>query len=317
MINQNKNASIGLQHQSELIGKTDLQLPWKNDETRYSHENDRRVMETGVADFHVIEPKVTPDGGHRYIDVSRIPLYDDADRVVDLLVTYEDVTEKVLGKQEKAELEAQLRKAEKMEAIGTLAGGVAHDLNNILSGVVSYPQMLLLDLSEEDPFYKPLQNIRKTGERAAAVVHDLLSLARRAVENMESVELKQVIDDYFHSPEFAKLQSNHSHVRVSHRIASPEVKIIGAKHQLSKVIMNLISNAMEATATPNKVTLHLRFDSLSTTHSGYEEIPPSDYAVIDVADSGTGINATDLGHIFEPFYTKKKIGIHCDRGKKW
>ncbi|BBO81852.1 hypothetical protein DSCO28_24180 [Desulfosarcina ovata subsp. sediminis] len=193
-------------------------------------------METGVADFHVIEPKVKPDGGHSYIDVSRIPLYDEADRVVGLLVTYEDVTEKVLGKQEKAELEAQLRKAEKMEAIGTLAGGVAHDLNNILSGVVSYPQMLLLDLSEEDPFYKPLQNIRKSGERAAAVVHDLLSLARRAVENMESV------------------------------------------------------------------------DSLSTTHSGYEEIPPGDYAVIDVADSGTGINATDLGRIFEPFYTKKKMG---------
>jgi two-component system cell cycle sensor histidine kinase/response regulator CckA len=305
--NNNFLRDAGLQHANELIGKTDFQLPWTADEAKFVHDNDHRVLETGVADFHVIEPKVAPDGSRLFIDISRIPLHDRDDRVVGLLVTYEDITEKVLGKQEKAELELQLRKAEKMEAIGTLAGGIAHDLNNILSGVVSYPQMLLLDLTEDNPFFKPLQLIQQSGERAAAIVHDLLTMARRAVESLAPVDLKQVINDYIQSPEFTKLQTNHPNVHVSPHLPPEAVRILGAKHQLSKVIMNLISNAMEATATRGDVAVNMRLETLSQSHSGYEEIPPGAYAVIDVADSGTGIGEKDLGRIFEPFYTKKNM----------
>lgn len=298
----------GLKHESDLIGKTDLELSRVSDEAKFSHENDRRVVQTGLADFHVIEPKMKPDGGRLYFDVSRIPLFDDNDRVDGLLVMYADITEKVLGKQEKAALEAQLRKAEKMEAIGTLAGGIAHDLNNILSGVVSYPQILLLDLPEKSPFFRPLQQIQQSGERAAAIVHDLLTMARRAVETMTPVTLAAVIDDYFQSPEFIKLQANHPGVHLSYHNQSPEIRILGARHQLSKVVMNLVSNAAEATAPSGDVKVSLTLSHLPEAHSGYEDVPPGHYAVIDVTDTGTGINVNDMGRIFEPFYTKKNMG---------
>ncbi|MCK7506442.1 MAG: hypothetical protein MZV70_21900 [Desulfobacterales bacterium] len=88
-----------------------------------------------------------------------------------------------------------------MEAIGTLAGGVAHDLNNILSGIVSYPELLLHGHSPEDsPLRKPIETIKKSGEKAAAIVQDLLTLARRGVETTEVVNLNQIVADYLRQP---------------------------------------------------------------------------------------------------------------------
>ena len=87
-------------------------------------------------------------------------------------------------------MQAQLQRAQKMEAIGTLAGGVAHDLNNILSGIVSYPELLLMDLKDDSPLRQPILTIQKSGEKAAAIVQDLLTLARRGVEATEVVNPK-------------------------------------------------------------------------------------------------------------------------------
>lgn len=174
--------------------------------------------------------------------------------------------------------------------------------------MVSYPQILLLDLPEKSPFFRPLQQIQQSGERAAAIVHDLLTMARRAVETMTPVTLAAVIDDYFQSPEFIKLQANHPGVHLSYHNQSPEIRILGARHQLSKVVMNLVSNAAEATAPSGDVKVSLTLCHLPEAHSGYEDVPPGHYAVIDVTDTGTGINVNDMGRIFEPFYTKKNMG---------
>ncbi len=89
-----------------------------------------------------------------------------------------------------------------MEALGTLAGGVAHDLNNILSGIVSYPELLLMDIPLDSPQRKPILTIQKSGERAAAIVQDLLTLARRGVVNTNVVNLNSIITEYLKSPEY-------------------------------------------------------------------------------------------------------------------
>ncbi len=306
--NKNYLLSTDCRHESELIGKTDLKRRQVSEEVKFSHENDHRVIQTGLADIHVIEPKIDADGKRLYFDVSRIPLSDGDGHIDGLLVTYEDITEKVLGKQEKAELESQLRKAEKMEAIGTLAGGIAHDLNNILSGVISYPQLLLLDLPETSPYYQPLQKIQQAGERAAAIVHDLLTMARRAVETMKPVDLNRIIEDYFQSPELAILKANHPKATLSYKAQSDGLTILGVRHQLSKVIMNLVNNAAEATVDTGEICVRVRLVDLAQPHCGYEDIPSGQYAVIDVSDTGTGIKPKDLERIFEPFYTKKKMG---------
>ena len=103
-------------------------------------------------------------------------------------------------------LEAKLQQAQKMEAIGTLAGEVAHDLNNILSGLVSYPELILLDLPENSPLRKPITTIQESGQKAAAIVQDLLTLARRGVSVTKVVNLNQVILHYLASPEYRVLE---------------------------------------------------------------------------------------------------------------
>ena len=307
-INKNFLRDAGVKHESELIGKTDLERVPVSEEAKFAHENDRRVIDSGLADLYAIEPRIKANGERLFFNVNRIPLFDSKKQVDGLLVTYEDITEKVLGKQEKAELESKLRKAEKMEAIGTLAGGIAHDLNNILSGVISYPQLLLLDLPKESPLHRPLTTIQQAGERAAAIVHDLLTMARRAVETMTPVNLNQILDDYFQSPELSFLKANHPNVGLSRDVSGPVLTILGVPHQVSKLIMNLVSNAVEAINSSGEVSVCMRLRNLTEPRSGYEDIPSGQYAVIDVSDSGTGIDTKDLERIFEPFYTKKNMG---------
>ena len=98
-----------------------------------------------------------------------------------------DISDRVRAQREKEELEAKLAQSKRMEAIGLMASGVAHDLNNVLSGLVSYPDLLLLDMPEESSLRKPLETIRATGQKASEIVQDLLTLARRGVQNMEVV----------------------------------------------------------------------------------------------------------------------------------
>jgi len=115
---------------------------------------------------------------------------------IKVLGVIQDITEQKKAEKERKQLEDQLQHAQKMEAIGTLAGGVAHDLNNILSGLVSYPELLLLQLPEDSPLRKSILTIQKSGEKAAAVVQDLLTLARRGVVVNYVIIPNDVISEY-------------------------------------------------------------------------------------------------------------------------
>ena len=117
-----------------------------------------------------------------------------------------DITERKQAEEKRKNLEGQLQRAQKMELIGTLAGGVAHDLNNILSAIVGYPDLLLMEIPPDSPLRKPLQTIQNSGQKAAAIVQDLLTLARRGVTITEVVNWNQIIRDYLKSPEQEKLQ---------------------------------------------------------------------------------------------------------------
>ena len=156
---------------------------------------------------------------------------------------------------ERKRLETSLREAQKMEAIGTLAGGVAHDLNNILGGLVSYPELLLLQLPEDSPLRKPILTIQKSGEKAAAVVQDLLTLARRGVVVTEVVNLNDVTSEYLKSPEYENLQSYHPGVHVETHFEKNVLNILGSSIHLSKTVMNLVSNAAEAMAEGGTLTV--------------------------------------------------------------
>jgi CheY-like chemotaxis protein len=195
-----------------------------------------------------------------------------------------------------------------MEAIGTLAGGVAHDLNNILSGIVSYPELLLMDLDKDSPLRDPMLTIQKSGERAAAIVQDLLTLARRGVEATEVVNLNEIVSDYLLSPEHAKLEQIHAGITLEKSLDKNLLNILGSPVHLSKTVMNLISNSTEAMPDGGKIIVSTENRHIDTVKTGYDEIDKGDYVTLTVIDSGIGIARKDIERIFEPFYTKKIMG---------
>ena len=202
----------------------------------------------------------------------------------------------------------KLEQSKKMEAIGTLAGGVAHDLNNILSGIVSYPELLLMDLPDRSPLKRPILTIQKSGERAAAIVQDLLTLARRGVAAVEAVDLNQIVSDYLGSPEFDKLCSFHPRVTIDHSLADGLQTISGSSVHLSKTIMNLVSNAAEAMPDGGTIFISTENRYVDPSIDGFSDIAKGQYTVLKVVDTGVGISPTDIEQIFEPFYTKKVMG---------
>ncbi len=219
-----------------------------------------------------------------------------------------DITQKKVAESERLEMRKQLERARKMEAIGTLAGGLAHDLNNILGGVVSYPELLLMDLPEESPLVKPLKIIQQSGQKAADIVQDMLTLTRRGVVASEVVNLNEIIKNYLESPEHEKLNLLHPDVKFEIKPDKDLFNIIGSFIHLSKTIMNLVLNAAEAMPKGGCVSIYTSNRYVDTPLKGYEMIKEGEYAVMSISDTGVGIAPEDLNKIFEPFYTRKVMG---------
>ena len=236
------------------------------------------------------------------------PIFDTNGNLAEILCIGTDITELKRAEQEKRELETRLQRAHKMEAIGTLAGGVAHDLNNILSGIVSYPELLLMDIPQDSPLRKPILTIQKSGERAAAIVQDLLTLARRGVVTTKVLNLNAIISEYLRSPEFENLRMNHPNVQIKTDFEHDLLNILGSPVHLSKTIMNLVTNATEAISNFGDIIISTRNRYIDRSLSGFDKIKAGDYVILSVRDTGIGIPPEDLERIFEPFYTKKVMG---------
>ena len=207
-------------------------------------------------------------------------------------------------------LENQLRKAQKMEAIGLMASGVAHDLNNILAGVVNYPELILLQLPEDSELRKPIKAIHESGKRAATVVADLLTVARGATGTLEIADIHSMVQEYMHSLEYKNLEALHPNVTFQQQLAAAQRTISCSPVHVKKCLMNLITNAAESIIDGGTVVVstHNRYISEIARPSRKQIMEPGEYVVLSIQDTGPGISKNDLEHIFEPFYTKKVMG---------
>ena len=225
-----------------------------------------------------------------------------------IIAVVRDITERKNSESEKRQMQEQLQHAEKMEAIGTLAGGVAHDLNNILSGIVSYPDLMLMDIPEDSPLIEPLITIKSSGTKAATIVQDLLTLARRGITVNKVINLNDLIDDYLKSSEYKKIRAYYPDTQVTVNLSEDLLPILGSPVHLSNTIMNLVLNAAEAISGIGLITISTTNRYIDKPIKGYDEVKEGDYIVLTVADNGIGISPADLQKIFDPFYTKKTMG---------
>ena len=209
---------------------------------------------------------------------------------------------------ERHRFETQHRRSQKMESLGLLAGGVAHDLNNVLSGLVSYPELLLLDLSEDSPLRNPIETIQESGKRATAIVEDLLTIARGVAISRTPIHLNDVIKEYLATPEFKKLQQFHPNVMFEIELDPDLMNISASQVHIRKALMNLSSNAAEAIEGGGTVIISTANRYIDRELNRYEKLKKNDYVVLSVTDEGPGISSEELERIFEPFYTKKVMG---------
>ncbi len=219
-----------------------------------------------------------------------------------------DITELKTAEAEKQKMQQSLQQAQKMEAVGILAGGVAHDLNNILSGIVSYPELLLANLPADSDMRKPLEIMQNSGKKAAAIVRDLLTLARRGIRIEESVELAGLVQEYLESAEYRALRRSHEGVSIVVPPMAGIFPIAGSSIHLSNMLMNIVTNAAEAMPDGGTITISLDRLTLNSQPPEFQAWRAGDYAMLTVADTGIGIPEQFRGQIFDPFFSRKKIG---------
>lgn len=209
---------------------------------------------------------------------------------------------------ERKALERHVEQARKTEALAAVAGGVAHDLNNVLGGLISYPDLMLLELPEDSPLRRPLLTVKKSGEKAARIVQDLLTLARRGVASHEIVNLNELVKEYLESPEYISLKAYHPRIEVTTRLDTHLWNLNGSPVHLAKTLMNLVSNAAEAMPEGGTIVISTRNRGVNPASVPIGDTQAEEEVVLSVSDQGKGIPDDETHRIFEPFFTKKVMG---------
>jgi len=290
---------------TEIIGKSHREL---------FPESDDPVFLEDAAIIHSGEPVLgkygqinTPEGRKPML-IDKIPIKDARGEVIGVIGFATDMTEHEKAQKEKLELQEKLARSQKMESIGLLAGGVAHDLNNVLTGFVSYPDYLLMEIPEDSPLRAPILTIQESGQKAAAIVQDLLTLARRGVTHTEVLNLNEIIAGYVASSEHQRLASENCRVRLEMQLEGDLLNVKGSSVHLRKTLMNLVLNAFEAQPDGGRIVIRTFNRYVDQALRGYDDVQEGDYAVLEIQDEGVGIPAEALNRIFEPFYTRKVMG---------
>ncbi len=232
-------------------------------------------------------------------DITVYPLISgNVETVEGVVIRVDDVTERV-------KLDEQLRHAQKLESVGRLAGSVAHDLNNLLSPMLGYAQLLRLELEEGDPQHTKASEIEKAALGARALVQQLLAFSRKQVLKMKVVDLDEVIANF---------------TDILQRTVRPNIKIqvtqtANLMHikadvtQLEQILMNLVVNAQDAVPEGGTIAIATANVELGQTEKGKNlNLAPGPYVVFTVSDQGTGMDAYTLQNMFEPFFTTKEAG---------
>jgi PAS domain S-box-containing protein len=285
---------------NQLIGSSLMRYVAPGNESRDKSQWILKLLQAGQSFYNEPIELIDHDGRSIWAHASLEPFKGASSDVVEGRCILVDITQQKY-------LEEKLQHAQKMETIGTLAGGVAHDLNNILAAIVSYPDLLLMDIPPESPLHDPLLKIKEAGYRAAAIVNDLLTLSRRGVPISDVVDINDTIRLFLASPEYEDLMERHPGIDVVTHLDGDGVAIKGSPVQLGKTLMNIVFNAVEAIVDDGKIHIATHKEDIRLGDPRLKG-DPGNYAVLTVKDNGSGIAPMDLKRVFEPFFTRKVMG---------
>ncbi|MFO8112297.1 MAG: PAS domain S-box protein [Desulfosalsimonadaceae bacterium] len=246
-----------------------------------------------------------PDGEIRHVEISASLISDPSGGAAGFRGIMRDITDRKKAEEERERLEAQLMHAHKMEAVGTLAGGVAHDFNNILQAINGYTQLLMMNRAPDDPDSDKLMQLEKAGERASGLVRQLLTFSRKVAGERRPVHLNREIMSA------QKLLKQTLPKMIDIRLVMEEnLWVVNADPlHMEQILLNLASNAADAMPDGGRLTIETQNVVLDESYcSDHVESVPGKYVLLMVSDTGSGMNPETRRHIFDPFYTTKAVG---------
>ncbi|MBI3564774.1 MAG: response regulator [Elusimicrobia bacterium] len=298
-LNQEAEKAVGWR-QGELEGKDWFETAIPPDERARVREEFRRLARAGER-ANVFENPILTRAGERRAVMWQNGVVKDGDRLVGTISFGIDVTERARDAARLAQVEAQLRQAQKLESVGRLAGGVAHDFNNILMAILGYAESLKQNLPYGDPRQKDAEEIILAGERAAALTRQLLAFSRRQPLVPSLVDLNATVTNLQRM--LQRLLGED--VEIVCDLAAGLGKVLADHHLIEQVVLNLVVNARDAMPKGGRLTLRTRDVETDAAQAGAR---PGPYVVLEVADTGVGMDAETLARVFEPFFTTKAVG---------
>jgi len=289
----------------ELTGKSIFDL---YTDTEYGRGKAMKLFQKVLAGYSIRDEELQikrADGSPIWISLSVRPVVDEKGLFVETRSTMLNITGRKEAEEIKKKLEEQLLHAQKMESVGRLAGGVAHDLNNLLTPIILYNEMLIEGFADNDQKNDFLQQIHEAALRAQKLVHQLLAFSRKQIMDFEPVDLNETVLAF--NGLLRRTVRENIDIKL---VLSPSVRPVkGDIGQMEQIIMNLAVNAQDA--MPGGGTMIIETSDV-TVHKDcpevYEKIEPGNYVMLSISDTGTGIDQEIIKNIFEPFFTTKELG---------
>ena len=245
---------------------------------------------------------IKKDGTVVWIETSDSVVRDSAGAPLYFVTHINNVTDREHANQEKDKLETQLVQAQKMEAVGQLAGGVAHDFNNILSVILNYAEFASEDLEPDDERLADIQQISKAGEKAAKLVHQLLAFSRKEIVEQRVIDLNEVVAGVYQ----ILGRSLGEDIDLDFKAFPAPVPVVADPGRIEQVLFNLAVNARDAMVGGGQLRITTGIETIDETQLA--PLPAGRYVVVGVSDSGTGMDENTVEHAFEPFFTTKARG---------
>ncbi|HTX21217.1 MAG TPA: PAS domain-containing protein [Candidatus Aquilonibacter sp.] len=287
----------GFSDPDQIIGKTDFDITSTEMAERY-HADDRQVMESGQPKLNYEEPQRDVNGGQKTLFTSKAPLYDKDGRVIGILGSYEDITER-------KRLEEQLRQVQKMEAVGQLSGGIAHDFNNILTIIQGHVSLMEFSAALTSELRDSITEIRQASARAANLTRQLLAFSRRQRMHAVTFDLNEVVSNMTRM--LQRIVGEDVAIQIE---CAPRPAMIHADvSMVEQVLMNLVVNSRDAMPKGGQLVIQTAIVEINPFVAALSpQARSGNFVCLTVSDSGAGIPPEVMPRIFEPFFTTKGVG---------